>query len=92
VPDSPAATDGPPREASIVGPLGPEQIADPSPKCSNRGPGRTRNARRMMRNQAINLRISAVHFFRDCNAPVRVALLVVTSFNVDGGRSEVSSP
>jgi hypothetical protein len=39
----------------------------------------------MMRNQAINLRISAVHFFRDCNAPVRV-------FCVDGGRSEVSSP
>jgi hypothetical protein len=55
-------------------------------------PEETRNAQRMMRNQAINLRISAVHFVRDCNAPVRVALLVVTSFCVDGGRSEVSPP
>jgi hypothetical protein len=55
-------------------------------------PGETRNAQRMMRNQAIDLRISAVHFFRDCNAPVWVVLLVVTSFSVDGGRSEVSSP
>jgi hypothetical protein len=45
-------------------------------------PEETRNAQRMMRNQAINLRISAVHFFRDCNATVRVALLVVTSFCV----------
>ena len=55
-------------------------------------PEETRNAQRMMRNQAINLRISAVHFVRDCNAPVRVALLVVASFCVDGGRSEVSPP
>jgi hypothetical protein len=55
-------------------------------------PEETRNAQRTMRNQAIDLRISAAHFFRDCNAPVRMALLVVTSFCVDGGRSEVSSP
>jgi hypothetical protein len=55
-------------------------------------PEETRNAQRMMRNQASNLRISAVHSFRDCNAPVRVVLLVVTSFCVDRGRLDVSSP
>jgi hypothetical protein len=59
-----AATDGPHRETSVIGPLGLERIADPSPKCSNPVPGRTRNALRMVRNQTMNLRNSAAHFFR----------------------------
>jgi hypothetical protein len=48
----------------------------------------------MMRNQAIHLRISAAHFFRDSNAPVRAAL-AFSCRNLIQRRwrpSEVSSP
>jgi len=69
-----AATDGPPRETSVIGPLGLQRIADPSPKCSNPVPGRTTNALRRVRNQTTNLQNSAAHFFRGSIAPALMTL------------------
>ena len=86
------ATEGRPRRLPSSAPCGWNELLIRPQSALIAAPEETRNAQRMMRNQASNLRISAVHFFRDCNAPVRVVLLVVTSFCVDRGRLDVSSP